>query len=415
MWILNSAQTVRVASARHQLSNIQHPASKIRLSLLRILGLALAARSSTAPLPAAARVLIIRPDHLGDLLLSAPAVGLLRRALPRARLTYLVGPWSEEVARRGPCVDEVLTCAFPGFTRRPKPSPLQPYQLLLAQAARLRGRHDAALVLRPDHWWGALLAAAASIPLRVGSATPECAPFLTHSLEEETTSYQLASVAIARRLLELAPATDKTAAPRSEPFHIREDERVSVQTLLADHGVESDQPLVCLHPGSGARLKLWATERWGEVGRALAVRLGVRVAVTGAPDEHELAMQVAHAIGAGAVGLAGRTTLGQLAAVLERARLAIGPDNGPLHLAAAVGTPTVRLLGPTDPDRFMPVGLPDQYALTVELPCRPCGMLEKPPCGALENPACLADIEVGRVIKAAALVLERANARAVRG
>ncbi|MBI4494368.1 MAG: glycosyltransferase family 9 protein [Chloroflexi bacterium] len=447
-----------VMQGRVETSKIQNPKSKIqtRLRLLQLLGRLLPRSRPPGELAATASVLIIRPDHLGDLLLAAPAVGLLRRGLPAARLSYLVGPWAEEVARRGPPVDEVLTCPFPGFTRRPKPSTIQPYRLLLAQAAALRGRFQAALVLRPDHWWGALLAAAAGIPFRLGFAVPECAPFLTHALpfglevggwrlegapasnlqpptsnlqpptfnlqpstfnlqpptfnlqpptsnlQPPTSNLQRASVALVQRLLALAQAADPGIGPRPEPFGVDEAERAFAAVLLAEAGITPGQLLVAIHPGAGAPLKRWPAERWVEVGRGLAARFGARVLATGSLEERELAGEIAGGIGAAAASVAGRTSLGQLAALFERAQLALGPDSGPLHLAASVGTPTVRLFGPADPDLFMPLGLPGQFALTAPLPCRPCRTLERPPCGAVADPACLAGITVEHVVEAAA-------------
>jgi hypothetical protein len=154
----------------------------LRLVMLRVAGAALRAVSPTRPSrrPERPRVLLIRPDHLGDTLLTTPAVELLRKALPDARLTMLVGPWSEEMARRDPLLDEVLVLPFPGFTRAPKGSYLAPYRLLRQAASELRrGSYDAALVLRFDHWWGAWLAALAGIPTRVGYGVRECVPFLT--------------------------------------------------------------------------------------------------------------------------------------------------------------------------------------------------------------------------------------------
>src|SRR5205807_606017 len=114
-------------------------------------------------------------------LLTAPAIALLRASLPTAHLSYLVGPWSQAAARNGPPVDSLATLRYPGFTRESKPNALAPYLLLAREAARLRREaYDMAVVFRPDHWWGALLALAAGIPLRVGSDTPETRPLLTH-------------------------------------------------------------------------------------------------------------------------------------------------------------------------------------------------------------------------------------------
>jgi ADP-heptose:LPS heptosyltransferase len=97
------------------------------------------------------RILVIRPDHLGDVLLSRPALGLIRRSLPRADLTVLAGPWSVPSLQG---IDaRIAIFPFPGFTRALRGSFLAPYQCLLALAVRLRReRLDAVLLLRPDHW-----------------------------------------------------------------------------------------------------------------------------------------------------------------------------------------------------------------------------------------------------------------------
>ena len=125
-------------------------------------------------------VALIRPDHLGDLLFTTPAVRLLREALPQARITYLVGPWSEAVIENNPHIDEIALCPFPGFTRQKKRSVFEPYVILLQYARQLRQEDfDLAIVVRFDHWWGALLAYLAGIPRRVGYDIAEVRPFLT--------------------------------------------------------------------------------------------------------------------------------------------------------------------------------------------------------------------------------------------
>jgi hypothetical protein len=91
---------------------------RLRLLLLRILGL-LARPFARRPSATVVAVLYIKPDHLGDLLLATPVLAALRQRLPAARITAFVGPWSEVVLRRNPDVDVLLTCPFPGFTRRP--------------------------------------------------------------------------------------------------------------------------------------------------------------------------------------------------------------------------------------------------------------------------------------------------------
>ena len=147
-----------------------HPTSPLkrwlRLRMLRLAGLA-------QPQPTIsgrrAKILLIRPDHLGDLLFLTPALRYLRTLLPEAHISLMVGPWGQAVMEHNPHVDELLICEFPGFTRQAKPSLWQPYRYLFQHAKQLRqAQFDMAVVLRFDHWWGAWLAAAAGIPHRYG-------------------------------------------------------------------------------------------------------------------------------------------------------------------------------------------------------------------------------------------------------
>jgi heptosyltransferase-2/heptosyltransferase-3 len=133
---------------------VSHARQRIRLGLLTAAGAIMKKpRLSRAP----ESILLIRPDHLGDILLLTPALGALRRALPSARLTLLVGPWSAAALANNPDVDAVETLPFPAFERKAKGNPAAPYRLLFAEAEKLEGRFDTAVVLRYDHWWGAWL------------------------------------------------------------------------------------------------------------------------------------------------------------------------------------------------------------------------------------------------------------------
>jgi len=345
------------------------------------------------------RLLLIRPDHFGDVLLTSPAVAGIREALPRYHLTFLVGPWSAEAARRGADVDEVATLAFPGFTRQPKPNPLQPYRLLLKQAAGLRDRFDMAVVFRPDHWWGALLALSARIPLRVGFSLPAMKPLLTDGLPFWPGLHAAElTLALAARVSELAggePIADHGGSPRRSPtdswkpvFRISADERAWARARAEQPG----RPLVVLHPGSGSPLKDWPPARWARLADAILER-GFAVALTGGRDELQATQAVESGMHGAPIMLAGCTTLGQLGALFEHCALVVGGDNGPLHLAAALGAPTLRLYGPTDERVFGPWPRSARHSiLTHPLPCRPCGKLLAPPCAARREPPCLLGI-----------------------
>ncbi len=128
------------------------------------------------------RILLVRPDHLGDLILTTPVFQALKQQAPDAHISVMVGPWSKEVIERHTDIDRVLNCPFPGFQRTAQKA-LTPYILLFKTAKQLQREHfDVGINLRPDFWWGAALFYLARIPCRVGYALEPGKPFLTHAL-----------------------------------------------------------------------------------------------------------------------------------------------------------------------------------------------------------------------------------------
>lgn len=340
---------------------------------------------------------MLRPDHIGDVLLSAPALGALRATFPEAELTYLVGPWSAEVARRGPPV-RVQTLSFPGFTRRPKANPLAPYALLGQAAVELRRQtYDLAVVLRPDHWWGALLGLAAGIPTRVGFDVPETRPLLSHTFPLDPRRHAAEQgLALAGYVAELYGRTPKAAA--IEPaFRVCHAERQAAAHLLAERGLGTTRRLVAIQPSSGAALKSWPVPAWaGLADRLLAA--GLDVVLVGGPVDGALLASIQAHQPRPTPTLVGQP-LGVSAALYARCALVVGLDGGGPHLAAAVGTPTVRLYGPASPARYGPwPPRQDQRVLLARgLACVPCGHLADPPCGARYLPACLLALGVDEV------------------
>jgi lipopolysaccharide heptosyltransferase II len=382
---------------------------QVRLALLR--GLAAATRPLLGrgrAIGEPSRLLVIRPDHIGDLLFTTPALRALRAAYPQAHIAALVGPWGADIVRRNPCLDEVITCDFPWFSRRPKTSPLKPYHLLWTEARRLRGRgFDLALNLRFDFWWGALLAYLAGIPRRVGYDITECRPFLTDAVTYTPSRHEV------RQNLTLVehvarPVGAISDAPLGQPpldFPLSDEERAFARQWLAAHGLVEGE-VVAIHPGAGAAVKLWPAERWAAVADALAWRYGCRILLTGSASERPLAEAIRTRMRTQPLLVTGETTLGQLAALFATCRLVLGVDSGPLHLAVAVGVPTVHLFGPVGPALFGPWGDAARHAVVqaqyFDLPCRhrPCNRLDYAPAELPAHP-CMATITVEQVLEAA--------------
>jgi heptosyltransferase-2/heptosyltransferase-3 len=343
------------------------------------------------------RILLIRPDHLGDMLLTTPAIHALRNALPRAEIHVLAGPWSAQVLANNPDVDHVLTLPFPGFNRDGAGNSLSPYTLALTSARQLRKLgYGSALIMRPDHWWGAMLAFFAGIPHRRGYNHPDVRPFLSDSL---LLTHQHA-VEQNLRLVEQWTGPIEPNRIRYE-FMIDDADRDHFNTHLADMGIALDQPIFCIHPGSGAWAKLWDNSQWAVVADTLTDQLDAAAVFTGGEHERALVTEITAQMKRRAHVLVGETGVGQLAALYARSRVVLGPDSGPMHLAAAVDAPTVTLFGPADPVEFAPWGAPKRHiVLTTDIGCRPCRVLDWS-MDDPENHPCVREIMIGDVLTAA--------------
>lgn len=378
------------------------------LQVLAGLGRCGVMRQSAPALPT--RILVIKPDHLGDLLLATAALRRLRQQQPQAHITALVGPWSAMILARNPDIDALVTLPFPGFERRPQEQPaahafsqrifalLRPYLELLRYAALVRAGHfDTALLLRDDHWWGAALALLAGIPRRVGYAVPETRPFLTTVLPWNPSTH------VTEQALALVNSLDTRSPPATLPqlrFEPAPDDHAWAANWCATQGITPAHRLIILHPGTGGAAKLWLPERWATVADALAARQEVRLLLTGGSGEAALVEAVAAQMQHPAMMLVGATSVGQLAALLRRAALVLGVDSGPLHLAVSQGTPSLHLFGPSDAGRFGPWGDPTRHVvLRVGLWCSPCGVFTACPRHTTP-PECMEQISVAEVLRA---------------
>ena len=300
------------------------------------------------------RVLVVRLDAIGDVLLAGPAV---RAVADRAEVVLLTGPRGTRAAELLPGVSAVLTWAAPWI--EPAPAPDCHPDHLGALLTAVRGRPcDEAVVLTSFHQ----SALPTALALRLAGI-----PRITAISEDYPGS--LLDVRVAdpgdvpepRRGLVVA-----SAAGFPLPDHDRGG--LAVRRPLPDT-TELTGPgrYVVLHPGTSVSARAWSTSRWAHTARQLH-RQGVRVVVTGGPDEAPLTRTVAGGVGS---DLGGRTTLPQLADVLDRADAVVVANTGPAHLAAAVGTRVVSLFAPTVPAaRWAPYGVPLELLGDQQAPCR---------------------------------------------
>jgi ADP-heptose:LPS heptosyltransferase len=349
-----------------------------------------AAKKAREPLSTTPRILLIRPDHLGDLVLTTPVLHALKQHVPNAQITMMVGPWSSEIVARHPDIDRLLTCPFPGFQRAPQGA-LAPYILLLTVAKQLRrGQFDLAINLRPDFWWGAALVYLARIPRRIGYALEPGKLFLTkappfHSPEHATVS-NLRLLGTALEALDYPPLAEPYS-PEKYPLQFipTAEEQRWVTKRLSSEGIDVGTPFVVIHAGTGAAVKLWRTEAWARCADALTKSSlwsePVRILLTGSRNEGPMLVEIARSMTSPAI-IVTDATVGQLAALLGRAQLVLAVDNGPAHIAVAQGTPTVELFGPTDYRIFGPWGMAEKHVVLASTErCPTCTAI---PCGRLD-------------------------------
>ena len=388
------------------------------IRIIGIPGARTAAQQALKPTPQAPRILLIRPDHLGDLVLTTPVLHALKSHIPKATITMMVGPWSSEVVARHPAIDRLLTCPFPGFQRTPQ-KPLAPYKLLFSTARQLRqGHYDLAINLRPDFWWGAALLYLARIPHRPGYAIAPGRPFLSRALPFRAPEHAVVSnlrlVSAASEILGGAPLEEPYTAQRYPlAFTPTPAEHEWVRTHLALEGVAAEAPIVVIHPGTGTAVKLWSNTAWAACANALPELLTsptpMRFILTGSQTERPMLREITRDMNSPPLLLTDMT-LGQMAAVLQRAILVLGVDSGPLHLAVAQGTPTIHIFGPTDPLIFGPWGPPERNVVIASTqrcptcPCIPCGRLDFRPEELAAHP-CVRLVPVQLVVEAIKTIL----------
>ncbi len=336
------------------------------------------ARSREPYEPNPRHVWIVRPDHLGDVLLVRPALKRIRAALPDWHITLVVGPWSRAVVEDENSVDEVITAPFPGFTRGNRVPPWEPYQELLSEAERLREIRPAAVViLRDDHWWAALMAQVAGAPVIIGADHPSMNGLLTDRISTRGQHWVARNIEMLDGAAQIlgADVNPFVASPTTDPliWNVTESDRAETSALLMSAGIEG--PFAVIHPGSGAPVKLWPVDRWAQVADAFAAS-GTTVLLTGSEAEEPLLTQIRDVSNSNPTSLAGKTTIRTLAAIFEQAVIVAGVDSGPLHLAVAVGTPTRHIYGPSDVASYGPWGDPARHrVITAGLSCQRCGDL----------------------------------------
>ncbi len=347
----------------------------VPLSVLRLLR----RRSPAPPAPSrVARLLVVRTDRIGDMALTAPALRDLRAHFRRAEISVLAPPAALELLEAHPAVDRRIPLDHLGL----------PPDLI--------GRFDLAIDFTPDESLrGALLVARSRATWRAGFAAAGREAF-----------FNLRGARADRRRhiqdlnRDLVAALGVAGRAGGASLFVTAEERGAAQSLFASLGAAA--PRVVIHPGAFHPSQRWSPERFAELIARLTGRAGAACVVVHGPGEESLADRICAAT-PDALRAAPQSVRGMMA-LIASCELFVGNNSGPLHVAGALGVPTVSVMGPTDPARFAPRG-PADRVLRRDLPCSPCGR------GRCWHHTCLRSIEPDEVLTDAEAALRALRTR----
>ncbi|MCY2990358.1 MAG: glycosyltransferase family 9 protein [Planctomycetota bacterium] len=288
------------------------------------------------------RILITRLSAIGDCILTMPLLCALRRRFPDALLAWATQPGPAKLLQGHECLDELIVVSR-GWLKSPR--------MIWQLRRRLRALQFDITIDPQGLTKSAVLARLSGAPRRIGFAAPrgrELSVWLNNELQRPTRSHLVDCQLDLLQTLGATPGDVRFAVP-SEPAAC-----AAMASFLAN--AKFSGPFAVINPGAGWDSKLWPADRFAQVAAQLGQRFGLPAVVAWGGDRER--GWAAH-IAAGAQGqaiLAPPTTLPELAALLRKARLLVSSDSGPMHLAAAVGTPCVGLFGPTRPEDCGPYG-----------------------------------------------------------
>lgn len=310
------------------------------------------------------KILIVRLGAIGDVIHTLPALAALRRALPEAHLAWAVergGP--AKLLQDNPCLDELIELDLRGW--RKNLTKVQTLSAIRSSVARLRStRFDLSLDFQ-GLLKSAMVARMAGIPRRIGFAKEVLRePASRWLLTEQVTAND--DDHVIKKNLQLVKHLGCHVSGEYE-FPIRID---ATDEQFADEQIEQNGgALAILNPGGGWATKLWHTSEFAAIADRLWEAYGIRSAVTYGPGELSIAQAVVgQARNRAAFAL--DSTLKQFLALARRAKLFLGGDTGPMHLAAAAQTPIVAIFGPTEARRNGPFAKDDLVVERFDLDCR---------------------------------------------
>lgn len=314
-------------------------------------------------------ILCIRLDSLGDVLMTTPAVRAIKDSGEGRRITLLASPTGAEIAPFIPEIDDLIVYEAPWMKATPtrKNSRLE-YRMV--ETLRRQG-FDAAVIFTvysQNPLPAAFLCYLADIPLRLAYCRENPYQLLTDWVREIEPEKLIRHEV--RRQLDLVQSVGFTTSDEKMSLSIPSDCYRTAQSKFERLRIDTEKPWIIIHPGASAPSRRYPAEKFALVARQLVKEKGIQVVFSGTKNEVPLVTQIQGKMDAVSSSLAGKLSLGELTAILSTTPLLLANNTGPVHVAAAIGTPVVDLYALTNP-QHTPWGVPNRV-INHDVPCKYC-------------------------------------------
>ena len=306
------------------------------------------------------RILIVRTDRIGDLILSTPVAEVLKQKFPQAQIDFLVASYTTPILKNNPFITETIlddNKKVQGFFKLRKIIKQKKYHM--------------AVVLHPTLKLAWLLKSA-GVGYRIGTGYRGYSFLFNQKIYQHRKTVEKHESEYNLDMLAPVGIENQKILPK---LYLSETEKIEASNYLKKLGIIEDNCFVIIHPGSGGNCLNWAPEKFGELAEKLITSYSVKVLVTGQPEEEILAEKMKSRMKRSFIDLMGKTDLRLLSAIIEKSDLLISNSTGPMHIAAALGVPTVAIFCPiftASPKRWGPYGERDTVITPPVPACRNC-------------------------------------------
>ncbi|MBI4768123.1 MAG: lipopolysaccharide heptosyltransferase II [Deltaproteobacteria bacterium] len=313
------------------------------------------------------RILIIKLSAIGDVVHSLPVLSALKRLYPDSRIHWLVEETAAGLLQDHPLLDRVLVCPRKNWIRGLKQGRISVLREFRDFYRMMRAEpYDLILDLQ-NLFKSAFWVAVARSPRKIGFSSTKELAYLPLNEKIGPEDFSLHAV---DRYMEFVRYLGDYGEPLRFSVPVTPIHVARADQLLKEVGLK-ERKVVAVNPMALWPTKLWTPQSFSELADRLAKELGLGVVFTGGAQDWDSVEEIIARVSPSPVNFCGRMNLLELAALFSQCALVISTDTGPMHLAAAMGTPVVALFGPTAPDRTGPYG-PGHVVVRTAIPCSPC-------------------------------------------